>query len=124
MRSMVRRLSRRVRWLLARTLKQVLLVATYGVVGALLMGITFVVVILEGRADIEPWHTVHLDEEFTADSDIRSFDEYRALESRLFAQLAEEVYSAGPGGEHPPINRYFRGSLPDPGRFRSIRPRN
>jgi len=114
---MVRRFSRSVRWLIARTWKQAFRVATYGVAGALLMGITLFVVVLERRPDLERWHTVHLDEEFTADSDVANFDEYRALESRLFAQLNEEIYTAGPAGEHPPINRYFRGSLPDPGRW-------
>ena len=114
---MALRLVRRARWLLARTWKQAFRIVTYGVVGALLMGVTLFVVVLERRPDLEPWHTVHLDEEFTADSDVTTFADYRALEGRLFAQLNEEVYSTAPAGEHPPINRYFHGSLPDPGRW-------
>ncbi len=105
------------RWLIARTWKQAFRVVTYGVVGALLMGVSVFVVVLERRPDLEPWHTVHLDEEFTTKSGLTSFDEYRALEDRLFAQLDTEVYTAGPTGEHPPITRYFHGSLPDPGRW-------
>ena len=40
---------------------------------------------------LELWHTEKLTEEFTAvkSREVRSFDDYRELEQRLFAQLEE-----------------------------------
>jgi len=54
--------------------KRVVLIVAYGLVGALLMVITLAVVVLERRPDLEPWHSVHLDEEFTADASLAGFD--------------------------------------------------
>ncbi|MHC4827593.1 MAG: alpha/beta hydrolase [Planctomycetota bacterium] len=92
-------------------------IVVYGLVGALLMAITLVVVVLERRPDLGPWHTVHLDEEFTADAPVESFDEYLALEERLFTQLDAAVYSAVPTGGPNRLDRYHRGSHADPGRW-------
>ncbi|MHC4421335.1 MAG: alpha/beta hydrolase, partial [Planctomycetota bacterium] len=97
------------------TVKQAVRIVAYGLVGALLMLITLVVVVLERRPDLSPWHTIHLDEEFTADGPVESFDEYLALEGRLFAQLDDRVYAAVPAGKKSAINRYSRGSKSDPG---------
>ena len=47
---------------------------------------------LEGRPDLHVWHLAELDEEFTASSPVESFEEYLALEDRLFRQLDERVY--------------------------------
>ncbi len=52
-----------------------------------------------------------------ADSPVASFEEYLALEDRLFAQLDELVYAqTGPVGDDL-VNRYKRGSLSDPERW-------
>ena len=71
----------------AGAVKHTLRALGYGVVGAVGLGITLFVVALERRPDLEPWHTVHLDEEFTADSSVASFDEYLDLEDLLFLEL-------------------------------------
>jgi len=102
---------------LGGTLKRVLLIVAYGLVGALLMVITLAVVVLERRPDLDPWHSVHLDEEFTADASLAGFDEYLELEARLFEQLDREVYAAVPDDERTVINRYHRGSIADPARW-------
>jgi alpha-beta hydrolase superfamily lysophospholipase len=99
------------------TVKQAVRIVTYGLVGAVLMLITLVVVVLDRRPDLQPWHTIHLDEEFTADGPVESFDEYLALEGRLFAQLDDRVYAAVPAENRSAINRYNRGSKSDPGRW-------
>ncbi len=47
-----------------------------------------------GGPSLEPWHTEKLTAEFTAKKvdAIRTFDDYRLLEDKLFAQLEEQVY--------------------------------
>lgn len=85
-----------------------------GLAGCLLVAIIALVMVLNGRPDLSVWHLVELDEEFTQDSDIASFEQYLALEERLFAQLDEQVYAQVPVGPGNAINRYSRGSLSDP----------
>jgi len=86
----------------------------YGLVFSLIGGLA-VYIYLNTRFTVEPWHTVALQEEFTADSSaaVPDFDSYRKLEDRLFKELSEKVYrtDTGPGSL---FNRYARGSLSDP----------
>ena len=65
---------------------------------------------------LNPWHTEKLTEEFTADrsDEVQSFDDYRALEDRLFAQLDQEVYAQTETGSAHALVRYSRGSAADP----------
>lgn len=69
-----------------------------------------------GAPELESWHTVKLDEEFTVDraDEIRSFDEYLRLEDALFAQLEAEVYADTPTGPEYALVRYSAGSASDP----------
>ena len=78
------------------------------------------VLYLNNRPDLSVWHTADLDEEFTTDSEISSFQEYLALEDRLFKQLNDEVYQKIAADQETQINRYNKGSLSDPRRW----PRN
>ncbi len=79
--------------------------------------LTVLVVHLNGRPDLSPWHKVHLDEEFTEGTDISSFAEYQALEARLFKQLDEEIYAVAEPDSSGHINRFNKGSLADPQRW-------
>jgi len=65
---------------------------------------------------LKPWHTEELTEEFTADmaDGIRTFDDYRNLEDRLFAQLEEKVYTPTETGPEYALVRYSAGSAADP----------
>ena len=99
------------------TLRHVIRAVLYGAIGSLVMLVTVVVITLERRPDLDVWHTERLDAEFTVRSEVTSFDEYLALEERLFAQLDEQVYAASPAGDDHVVNRYRRGSLSDPGRW-------
>lgn len=67
--------------------------------------------------DLQPWHTAPLREEFrVADADrVRTLDDYRALEERLFAALRREVYDRVPTEKRSRLDRYSAGSLADPG---------
>ena len=66
--------------------------------------------------ELELWHTVDLDAEFTAaDADnIRTLDDYLQMEEALFAQLDEEVYSHTATGPDYTLVRYSPGSAADP----------
>ena len=92
----------------------------YGTVGAVLMLGVVGIYELNKKPDLKVWHTADLDEEFTSSSKVETFQDYLALEERLFAQLDEEVYDRIEDGDRRMINRYHRGSLSDPGRW----PRN
>ncbi len=76
------------------------------------------VLLLQGCSSVplHPWHTERLTEEFTADraDEIQSFDDYRALEDRLFKQLDQEVYAQTDTGPAHTLVRYSRGSAADP----------
>ena len=55
-----------------------------------------------GGPPLEPWHTEKLTEEFTVakSREVRTFEDYRRLEDRLFTELEEKVYArtdTGPG---------------------------
>ena len=87
----------------------------YGAAGATVAVIAIYVAFIESKPDLAPWHETFLEGEFTTDSDIRSFADYLALEERLFQALDSEIYSRTPPEDRRAINRYFRGSLSDPG---------
>jgi len=67
---------------------------------------------------LKPWHTEALTEEFSADmlrdGRVRSFDDYLALEQRLFKQLDEKIYAKSETGPSHVLERYSTGSLADP----------
>ncbi len=98
-------------------IKHLGLACLYGMLGALLLAVTLVVIVLQSRPDLDVWHVAELDAEFTEDSEIRSVQEYLVLEERLFEQLAREVYEqTGPAARYE-LNRYKRGSPSDPARW-------
>lgn len=99
------------------TLKVIAKALSYGSVGALLVLVTVFVIYLDSRPDLDVWHEADLDEEYTADSDVKSFSEYLDLEKRLFEQLDEKVYAKTESSRQQRINRYHKGSLADPGRW-------
>ena len=65
---------------------------------------------------LEPWHTEALTAEFTARkaAEVRTFEDYRRLEDRLFAQLGEKVYARTKTGPGQALVRYSQGSAADP----------
>jgi alpha-beta hydrolase superfamily lysophospholipase len=102
------------------TVKQVARALGYGLVGGFLVLVVLFVVVLERRADLEIWHTIRLEEEFTADSPVTSLDGYLTIEERLYAEIDREIYGATEPVDHPSVDRFRRGSLSDPARW----PRN
>ncbi len=99
------------------TARRVYRALVYGVIGAVVVLVVVAVHHLENRPDLKVWHTAELDEEFTAGSPVKTFADYLALEERLFAQLDERVYAEIAPEDRRQINRYYRGSLTDPGQW-------
>ena len=67
--------------------------------------------------ELEAWHKEILDEEFTEEmmgDTVTSFEQYLALEERLFDQLEREIYIESKSGPAHALERYNRGSLSDP----------
>ncbi|MGB5486420.1 MAG: alpha/beta fold hydrolase [Lysobacterales bacterium] len=85
--------------------------------GALVVIIILGVVELNSRPALSVWHTTVLDEEFRADSGLKTFAEYLELEERLYKQLDQQIYQKIDTNEQRAINRYFRGSHSDPDRW-------
>ncbi len=65
---------------------------------------------------LKPWHTERLTEDFTVAKadEVRTFDDYRQLEARLFSQLDEKVYARVDTGPAYKLARYSAGSAADP----------
>jgi len=75
------------------------------------------ILVLQGcsSAQLQPWHTEKLTEEFTEEKadEVKTFDDYLALEDRLFKQLDEKVYSQSETGPEFRLDRYSPGSAAD-----------
>ncbi|CAA6691328.1 MULTISPECIES: carboxylesterase [unclassified Lentimonas] len=85
----------------------------YGIVGAVVMLLIVAVKMMNNKPDLQLWHEVVLDAEFTEDSDVSSFQDYLELEDRLFQQLNELIYTDSDTPDELDVNRYTRGSLSD-----------
>jgi alpha-beta hydrolase superfamily lysophospholipase len=99
-----------IRALLGRSLKAL----AYGALGASVVLLIGGVLYLESRADLARWHLVYLDQEFTTETPIDSFDAYLELEERLFHQLDTDVYGQQATKDERQSYRYHRGNLADP----------
>lgn len=67
------------------------------------------------KPDLKPWHTVHLESEFTAeDSRAATFADYLEIEDRVFRELDSRVYSALLQEDQTAFNRFHRGSETHP----------
>jgi len=103
-----------------RFLKHLGLFVAYGLAGAVLALAVAYVAYLHGRPDLKPWHTVRLAAEFRAADRgrVRTLADYRAVEERVFAELRDAIYPRTAPEDRRLLNRYFTGSLSDPGRYR------
>ena len=96
---------------LARLLKAAAGSALLGL--ALIAAALYVHFLRSGPAP-EPWHSVALEDFSAATPDVRTLDDYLALEDRLFADLQAHVYRPASGDDDDLFNRYRRGSRSDP----------
>ncbi len=93
---------------------RIALILASAISGAVLALLAVAVLALNSRPDLKPWHTVTLDQEFTAGSSVRTFDEYLELETRLFRQLDERIYNQIDPRDTHDFDRYSEGSRADP----------
>jgi len=98
-------------------IRRVVKAIIYGLVGGFTVLVIGAVLYLNSRPELKVWHQADLDAEFTKESPIHSFDEYLALEERLFAQLEDQVYAKIQPADKHETSRYSRGSLSDPARW-------
>ena len=96
--------------LIKKSIKIFLYVLSGGFITILILAVVY----LNNQAELKVWHTVKLDAEFTASTPIKNFEDYLALEERLFKQLKQRVYDKVKPEDQLSINRYHRGSLSDP----------
>lgn len=100
-----------------RICKSAIRVLAYGIAGTVLILVIGLVLYLNYQPDLKVWHTARLDAEFAAASPVKSFEEYLALEDRLFKQLNEKVCAKIGSEDKHQINRYHHASLSDPNRW-------
>ena len=88
----------------------------YGLLGVVVAVAVGFAIRLQGMPDLARWHTTRLESDFSErDADrVRSLDDYRALEKRLFAELRAKVYEEGAAERKRTLVRYSRGSISDP----------
>ena len=99
------------------TTRKIIKAIIYLMIGGLLVLLTVFVIYLEKRPDLNLWHTVELDAEFTTKSQVTDFRQYLELEEKLFQQLEESVYARVAAEDRHELNRFNHGSMSDPTRW-------
>lgn len=106
--------SRFLAWLTFTVAGRILSFAFFLVAGGAIALLVLGILALNRRDELSPWHTIVLEEEFTADCGDSGFQDYLAREERLFAELDKRIYDV-PGTAAPGlIHRYTKGSPADP----------
>lgn len=84
---------------------------------AMILG--FAALVQRSTPDLSRWHTVTLHEEFEADRarDGFNWDDYLALEDRLFTELDERIVRPSAEDANPAWNRYAPGGRNNPETF-------
>lgn len=103
--------------ILFNSIKRIFKTLLIGFVSVVVTLIAMFIIRLDSRPDLKIWHEAELDAEFTEDSKVKTFDDYLALEKRLFEQLEEKVYAHIQPEDRRLINRYHKGGLSDPERW-------
>ena len=85
--------------------------------GSILIGLTIFILYMRSLPSLATWHTTILENEFTEYSNVKDFDDYLALEKRLYAELDHEVNDNILPSEKNRIHRYTKNSLSDPRRW-------
>lgn len=101
-------------WWSVRKATRILFIAF---LGALLIGIIGFILYVNSLPSLNIWHTTLLQNEFNTKSDVKDFDAYIDLETKLFNALDKEIYNKVSDKEKNHINRYTRNSLADPKRW-------
>lgn len=102
--------------------RPILRIAGVFAVGAVVLVLAVATLIQRSKPPLSLWHTIHLESEFQARDADEDFvwDDYLALESRLFAELEERIVLPSRSDADPVWNRYAPGGRNNPAGF----PRN
>jgi esterase/lipase len=97
-------------------LRHLALFAVYGVLAIVLVLVGALWFHLSRLPELRPWHLAPLASEFRAADagNVKSLDDYRAIEAKLMAELETEVYAKVPAAGRAEFSRYAAGSLSDP----------
>jgi len=103
-----------------KPIRRILKALGYLTLGGFSVLLIVLVIYLNSKPDLDAWHTIDLEGEFTGTFKTRDFESYLAMEEQLFVQLGKQVLDRIDPQDRLRINRYHRGSLSDPERW----PRN
>jgi len=103
-----------------KPIRRILKALAYLMIGGVAALLIVFVLYLNSRPDLDIWHQVDLDAEYTTASGAQNFADYLAQEEKLFAQLGEKILDHVAPEDRLRINRNHRGSFSDPERW----PRN
>ncbi len=82
--------------------------------GCALIVLGFAITTRATHPKLSAWHRLRLHEEFHADrADIKSFEDYRRLEDRLFAELRTRLLDNPQATDSFALGRYHPGSVPE-----------
>jgi len=94
--------------------KRIFKVSLIAAAGGFLTLLAVAIYVLNQQPKLYAWHTQYLDKEFVDNGSVKSFQEYLALEDRLFSQLHSKVYARFTKADQRVYNRYSSGSKSDP----------
>ena len=101
---------------MALIFKRLTLYFIIAALGFVLGGFALYTYMVRSGPSLKLWHTEELKAEFSLDNknEVRSFNDYRSLEEKLFAQLDEQIYNRTETGAYFMLDRYSAGSAADP----------
>ena len=99
------------------SLRKVFHILFIAFVGAFFVGVIAFIFYMKSLPSLNIWHTTILQNEFHADSNVKDFDSYVALEKRLFDELDQKIYDKYKSSNSRSINRYTKNSFSDPKRW-------
>lgn len=99
-----------------KLLRHVAWFVVYALFGTSAAVVFFYSMRLDSLPNLSVWHTARLESEFRESSaaSVRTIEDYRALETRLFAELKSKVIDKVERQDQRSFNRYVTGSLADP----------
>ena len=97
--------------------KKIYKISLLGILGVCIIGVVAFTLYMRSLPTLSTWHKTILENEFTLDSNVNTFEAYMGLEEKLFDELETKVYNTLLDTEKNSINRYTKNSLSDPRRW-------
>lgn len=99
-----------------KLIRRILSILAYTLTGAVFGILILYVYMMQSRPDLYPWHSISMEEEFTArdSSAVKSFSAYLALEDRLFEELQQRIYKNWTDKRERQLIRYDPNSIANP----------